>query len=52
MVEATPDTVITMTNGEKHMVRESIDDIRTAFTGHKRQIFEGAKIGYHRADGE
>jgi len=37
-VEATPDTVITLTTGQKIMVREAVDEIVTAVIEYKRRI--------------
>lgn len=37
-VEETPDTVITLTNGVKYVVRDSTDDIIRAFKIYKREI--------------
>ena len=37
-VEATPDTVISLTNGQKFMVLESADEIIRRIIGFRRQI--------------
>jgi flagellar protein FlbD len=37
-VEATPDTVITLTTGDKIMVRDSMDDVMTAIGQYKRGL--------------
>jgi flagellar protein FlbD len=37
-VEATPDTVISLTNGQKFMVLESADEIIRRIVGFRRQI--------------
>lgn len=36
-VEATPDTVITLVNGKKYVVNESVDDIIAAVVEYKRK---------------
>ena len=36
-VEATPDTVITLSNDEKFMVKESVDDVIARTIEYKRQ---------------
>jgi flagellar protein FlbD len=38
-VEATPDTVITLTNGKKYVVSESVDDIMKKVVEYKQKIF-------------
>lgn len=38
-VEATPDTVITITTGNKYIVRESVEEIIQKVVAYKRQIF-------------
>jgi len=37
-VEPTPDTLITMTTGEKLMVRNSVEEVVSAFMKYKREI--------------
>lgn len=37
-VEAVPDTVITLTNGHKYVVRESVDDVIEQATAFHRRI--------------
>lgn len=37
-VEATPDTVITLTNGDKWMVKESVPEVIQRFKTFKRDI--------------
>jgi flagellar protein FlbD len=37
-LEATPDTVVTLTNGNKLLVRDSMDDVRAKIIEFKRQI--------------
>ncbi|MBN19681.1 MAG: flagellar protein [Bdellovibrionaceae bacterium] len=39
-VESTPDTVLTLTNGEKHIVSESIDDVIRLTIEFKSKVFE------------
>lgn len=38
-VESTPDTVITLTNGKKYVVTESVDDIMKKVVEYKQKIF-------------
>ena len=40
-VEVTPDTVISMTTGQKFMVRESADEVIRKVVAFRRQICEG-----------
>ncbi|WP_271629387.1 flagellar FlbD family protein [Caldicellulosiruptor sp. DIB 104C] len=40
-VESTPDTVITLTNGVKLVVKESVDEVIEKVIEYKRRIFEG-----------
>ncbi|MBN1290276.1 MAG: flagellar FlbD family protein [Candidatus Latescibacteria bacterium] len=37
-VEATPDTIITLTTGQKILIREPVDDVIEKFTEYKRCI--------------
>ena len=37
-IEATPDTVITLINGRKMMVKESVDEVVTKAVNYKKQI--------------
>ena len=37
-IEATPDTIVTLSTGEKTMVRESVEEVRTAVIEYKRTI--------------
>ena len=37
-LEATPDTVVTLTNGNKLLVRDSMDEVRAKIIEFKRQI--------------
>lgn len=39
VVEETPDTVITLTNGKKYVVSESCDEIADLVIQYKRKIF-------------
>jgi flagellar protein FlbD len=38
-LEATPDTVVTLTNGNKLLVRDSMDEVREKIVEFKRQIY-------------
>jgi len=38
-IEATPDTIVTLTNGQKIMVREPVAEIRNAVVAYKHEIF-------------
>lgn len=40
-VEATPDTVITLTSGQKMIVTDSVEDVREAVIQYKRTISDG-----------
>lgn len=40
MVEATPDTVITLTSGDKLIVKESVDEVIERVVAYKRQVFQ------------
>lgn len=40
-VEATPDTLIALTTGEKLMVQESIDEVIQASIQYKRRLYQG-----------
>jgi flagellar protein FlbD len=40
-VEQTPDTVITMTNGEKLIVKDKADDVVAMFMDYKRAVSAG-----------
>lgn len=40
-VEATPDTVVTLTTGVKYIVKESCEEIRDKVVAYKRSIIEG-----------
>ncbi|MBI4214321.1 MAG: flagellar FlbD family protein [Chloroflexi bacterium] len=38
MAEATPDTVLTFTNGKKMVVKEGLDELRDRVIGYRRAI--------------
>jgi flagellar protein FlbD len=38
-LEATPDTVVTLTSGNKLLVRDSMDEIQTKIIDFKRRIY-------------
>lgn len=38
-IESIPDTIITLTTGQKLMVKESVDDVVSKVTEYKRSIF-------------
>jgi flagellar protein FlbD len=38
-IEETPDTVITLTNGKKYIVQESLDEVIKLIIEYKRSIF-------------
>ena len=38
--EATPDTIVTLANGQKIMVREPVEEIRQAVIAYKHEIFK------------
>jgi len=40
-VEETPDTVITLANGRKYIVKESAEDIKNKVIEYKNRIFNG-----------
>ena len=42
-IEATPDTVITMTTNQKLVVREPLDAVIDAVVRYKQALFTGAK---------
>lgn len=39
LVEATPDTVVTLLNGHKMVVKDSIDDVIDKVISYKRKIY-------------
>lgn len=48
-VEETPDTVITLVEGKKYLVRESLDDIIDEIVAYRARIM---RISYAPADGD
>jgi flagellar protein FlbD len=38
-VEHTPDSIITLVNGDKYVVREPLDEIRARVLAYRREIF-------------
>lgn len=40
-IESTPDTLISLTTGEKLMVKESVDEVRTRFLNYKKEVAQG-----------
>ncbi|OFZ22222.1 MAG: flagellar protein FlbD [Bdellovibrionales bacterium GWB1_55_8] len=43
-IEATPDTIITLTTGEKIMVREAVDDVVSATVRYRQQLYQGVPL--------
>lgn len=43
-VEETPDTVITLSNGRKYIVKENAQDIRNKVIEYKNKIFFGLNL--------
>ena len=43
-LESTPDTIVTLSNGDKIMVTESVDEIIERFVEFRRRIFVGPTI--------
>ena len=43
-IEAAPDTIITMTNGQKLVVLESIDDVVKRVIEFRRAVYAGGKV--------
>jgi len=43
-VEATPDTIITMTNGKKLFVKDSVDEVIEKVIRYRQRCFEHLKI--------
>ncbi len=39
-IEATPDTIVTLNNGQKIMIREPVEEVRQAVVAYKREIFQ------------
>lgn len=44
MLEARPDTLIRLINGEKWLVKESIETLQERFYAHKRRCFEATVL--------
>ncbi|NUQ00224.1 MAG: flagellar FlbD family protein [Armatimonadetes bacterium] len=40
-IEATPDTMVRLTNGKVFVVRESVDQVMSRALSYKRAVFEG-----------
>jgi flagellar protein FlbD len=51
-VEATPDTVITLTNGAKLRVTETTDEVTARVIEFRRAIFERSCLGPKRIENE
>lgn len=49
-MESTPDTIISLINGEKIVARESVEGVMASVIEYKRRIFAGANEQY-KADG-
>lgn len=49
LIESTPDTVITLTNNQKIMVRETADEIVAKVRAYRRSILEPQTGGNYRA---
>ena len=43
--EATPDTVVTLVNGHKHVVKESVDEVVARVIRYKRQVLTPLREG-------
>ncbi|MEJ2635707.1 MAG: flagellar FlbD family protein [Calditrichia bacterium] len=43
-IESTPDTIITMTNGKKVFVKESVDEVVERVVRYRQRCFEHLKI--------
>jgi flagellar protein FlbD len=39
-IEATPDTIVTLANGQKIMIREPVEEVRQAVVAYKREILQ------------
>lgn len=44
MIETTPDTLITLTTGEKLVVRESSDEVVRRATEYRRSVLTGSRV--------
>jgi flagellar protein FlbD len=40
-VEETPDTIVTLTTGQKIIVKETVDEVIDKVTAYRRRIFRG-----------
>lgn len=40
IIEATPDTVITLTTGEKFMVREGVDEVISRTMDYRKRLYQ------------
>ena len=49
-IEATPDTVITLTTGEKLMVRESISEIVQLTMNYRKRLYQEAPVPLKKQD--
>ncbi len=49
-LESTPDTVITLINDRKIIVRESVEEIRNSVIEYHKTIFQLAWSGYKKED--
>jgi len=49
-IEETPDTIITLDNNEKLVVKESATDLSTAFVAYQRQVHQEVKFIYQKAE--
>jgi flagellar protein FlbD len=45
-VEQSPDTLITLVNGEKIVVRESVEEIRSRIVAFRRSVLEGLSFAW------
>ena len=43
-VEETPDTIVTLTTGQKVIVRESVDEVIDKVISFKKRIFNGSAV--------
>ena len=43
-IEATPDTVIALTNGKKLMVKETMEEIVERVVEYRKRVFENVRI--------
>ncbi|WP_427338645.1 flagellar FlbD family protein [Caloranaerobacter sp. DY30410] len=40
-IEATPDTIVTLTNGKKFVVKETVEEVIDKVINYKRKIYKG-----------